>query len=134
MPENNVYPSALDAFLDGTIDVLNDTIKMLLLDGYTYNAAHDFLDDIPAGQRVGTAVTLAGKSRTAGQFFATDPTFPAVATGSTVDGVVVYVDGASDAARRLLAHITRRADTSAISYDTDGSDILLDWAGPIFSI
>ena len=45
---NAIYPAAKDSFLKGEIDLIDDTIKIALVDTgtYTYNAAHDFYNDL----------------------------------------------------------------------------------------
>jgi DNA-binding helix-hairpin-helix protein with protein kinase domain len=63
---NALYDKARKAFADGDIDLLNDTIKVVLIDAadYTVNLAdHDFLNDVPSGARVGTPQTLGNKDR-----------------------------------------------------------------------
>ena len=43
---NALYPKGKKAILDGDVDLLNDTIKIVLVDGdsYVYSTGHDFLD------------------------------------------------------------------------------------------
>ena len=89
---NVLYASAKKLFLDGDIDLLNDTIKVALIDtnDVSYSAAHDFYDDISAGV-VGTPVALASKTTTAGAFDSADPTWSAV-TGDVSEAIVIYKD------------------------------------------
>ena len=72
---NALYDKARKAFADADIDMLVDTIKIVLVDAADYTvdlAAHDFLDDVPAGARIATSGALANKSTTAGVFDADD--------------------------------------------------------------
>ena len=124
-----VYPSARNAaWKAANIPVDTDTIKLLLLDvDYTYNAAHDFLDDIPAAARIGTAQTIANKTFgtvAAGVFDGDDVTVPSVASGDTVVAYVIYNDTpATEATKQLIAFVNEKADGSAISIATNGGNI-----------
>ena len=121
---NAVQASARKLFLDGDIDLLNDTIKVVLTKTYVYNSAHDYLDDVAAGNRVAT-VTLASKTTTGGAFDSADPTFTAVAAGSTVTGIWLYKDTGSDATSPLIAWFDTNASSAAISIVTNGSNITI---------
>jgi hypothetical protein len=121
---NAVQASARKLFLDGDIDLLNDTIKVVLTKTYTYSSAHDYLDDVVAGNRVATA-TLASKTTTGGAFDSADPTFTAVAAGSTVTGIWIYKDTGTDSTSPLIAWFDTNASTAAISIVTNGSNITL---------
>lgn len=124
----NVYPKAVEAFMSGGIDLLTDTIKVVLVDaGYVYSDTHEFLASVASTARVGTAVTLTGKAVTNGAFTADDPTFTAVTAGDTATGMVVYKDTGVEATSRLLAHIDRSGDSVPISKETNGGNILVDW-------
>lgn len=130
-----VYPSGLGALL-GSLDLTSATVKMQLLEGYTYNAAHDNLNDISGGLRIGTAVTLTGKTVTSGEFRATIPTFASVTTGHTVDGLVIYESTGVESTSRLVCFVgTRAAGTTPLAITTDGGNITLDWgANPLFTV
>lgn len=134
MPNNYRYPLTLKKFLDGDVDLLVSTVKAQLTDGYTPDAAHDFLDDVPGGTLVDTAVTLTGKTTTDGKFSATVPDFTTVAAGPTIDGVVFYVDTGSSATSPLICFIGRKKDGTSLAVVPDGGDIRLTWLDPIFSI
>ena len=100
---NVLYASAKKLFLDGDIDLLNDTIKVALIDtnDVAYSAAHDFHDDIAAAI-VGTPVALASKTTTAGAFDSADPTWSAV-TGDVCEAIIIYKDTGSAATSPLIA-------------------------------
>lgn len=100
---NALYPTGKKAILDGDVDLLVDNIKAALIDTGTssYNAAHDFWDDISAGV-VGTPVNLASKTTTAGVFDSADVTWTSV-SGATVEAVVLYKDTGTPGTSQLLA-------------------------------
>lgn len=134
---NAVQPSALAAFLSGAVDVTTDVVKVQLVNtNYSYSSAHDFLDDVPASARFETAATLAGKTVTGGSFAASAVQWVEPAAGTDIAGMVVYADlGGSDATRRYLAYINRKADTMPFEVTTDGGDIVVTWPnGVVFKI
>lgn len=100
---NALYPTGKKAILDGDVDLLVNDIKAALIDTGTssYNAAHDFWDDISAGV-VGTPVNLASKTTTAGVFDSADVTWTSV-SGATVEAVVLYKDTGTPGTSQLLA-------------------------------
>ncbi len=132
---SSMYPSGLAALL-GSLDLTSATIKMQLLEGYTYDAAHDNLNDISSGLRIGSPVTLSGKTVAAGQFKATIPTFTSVTTGHTCDSVVIYESTGTESTSRLVSLIdTRATGTTPLAIVTDGDDVTLDWGStPLFTI
>jgi hypothetical protein len=101
---NTLYPKGRQKFLEGTIAWLTDTVKVMLVDtaAYTYSSAHEFLSDIPAGARVGTAVTLTSKTSTNGVADGDDITFLAL-TGAELEAVVIYKDSGVEATSPLIA-------------------------------
>lgn len=124
---NAMYPKGLKAILDGDVDMLADDIKVVLLDsGYTFNSAHDFLDDISGTAIVATSANLASKTTTGGVFDAADVTFTAL-TGDDVVAYVVYKDTGSSATSPLLCYVDTAADTSDLLIEPDGTDVTLRW-------
>jgi hypothetical protein len=126
-----VYPKALEAFLKADIDLDTVDVKAVLLDlaTYTYNAAHDFYDDLSGV--VGTeSAALGSKTFTNGVFDAADTTFSSV-TGAAVGAVAVFVDrGGVASADNLLSY---NEFTSSVT--PNGGDITVQWnASGILSI
>lgn len=131
----NFYPKGKEQFAQGNIDFLSDTIKCVVLDGYTYDSAHDNLDDVTSGFRVATSAALSSKTVTNGVLDAADVTIADVATGSTIDGVLVYKEGGTEATSPLIAFISEEADADPIATPTNGSDITVTWdAGGICTL
>lgn len=133
---NALYAKFKEGLLDGIFDLNTNTIKAALVDGYTPNlSTHNALDDVTGagGTIVGTAATLASKTITDGAFDAADVTFTAVAAGSSPDYILIYQDGASDAARYLIALIDTTTGVT-LPVTTNGGDITVQWGANIFSL
>ena len=128
-----LYDKGREGFLDGSIDWDTDTIKACLVDTgtYTFNAAHDFLDDVSG--IVATSGALSGKSATGGVADAADVTFSAV-SGSSVEAIILFKDTGVAATSRLIAYI----DTgTGLPVTPNGGDITVAWdngANKIFKL
>jgi len=132
---NALYGLGRDAFLNGDIDWVNDTITAVLVDTATYSVdidVDDFLADIPAGERVATQA-MAGMSSALGVADATDTVFSTV-TGDTCEAVVIYKDTGSAATDPLLVYI----DTATgLPVTPNGGNITVQWdsgANKIFKL
>lgn len=123
---NTIYDSARKAFLEGQLNMLTDTIKVIAVDtgAYTVNTAtHQFLSDIPSGARVTPAVELVNKSTAGGAFDADDVIFPAV-TGASIETVIIYKDTGTDTTSPLILYI----DTATgLPVTPNGGEIVLAW-------
>jgi hypothetical protein len=123
---NALYDKARKAFADGDIDLLNDTIKVVLIDAADYTvdlANHDFLDDVPSGARVGTPQTLGTKSTTAGVFDAADVTFSSV-SGDQCEAILIYKDTGTEGTSQLIAYID---SATGLPVTPNGGDIQIQW-------
>lgn len=123
---NIMYDKAYEAFGNGQINWLADTIKTVLVDtgAYTLNAAtHEFLSDIPSGARVATSAALTGKTNVLGVLDAGDASWPAVA-GPSGEAVVIFKDTGTAATSRLIFYL----DTaSGLPVTPNGGDINIQW-------
>src|SRR5690348_12249808 len=104
-----LYDLGRQAFLEGTVAILTDNIKAVLVNiaggHYTVNLATDqFLSAIASGDRVATSGNLASKTSTAGVFDAADVTWSAV-TGSACGAIVLYKDTGVAGTSPLIAYI-----------------------------
>src|SRR5437016_2205329 len=90
---NAMYDKGRQAFLEGSIAILTDTIKVVLVKStYTPNlATHQFLSDLGANT-VGVASTLGTKTSTAGVFDAADVTLTAPPAGNVCNYLAIYKD------------------------------------------
>jgi hypothetical protein len=131
---NAIYPKWREALMQGTANTsLAGTVKAALVDTavYTYNAAHDFVDDLSTA-RVGTDQTLGTKTFTDGVFDAANSVFPAV-SGATVEAIVIYVDTGVAGTSRLVAYIDTGA--TGLPVTPNGGDINVNWnASGIFRL
>ena len=129
-----MYNRGLKELQDGTIDFLNDTIKVMAVgSGYTPNKDHDFIDmggaNDPVDARISgtTDQTLAGKAITEDDtndravYDANDIAYTAVTTGQTITHLLVYKSTGVDTTSVLIAAI-------AVSQATNGGDINVAWA------
>lgn len=121
-----IFDSARKMFCDGDIDLLNDTIKCVLLDEGTdmpIAATDNYLDDIASGARIGTPQTLASKTTTAGVFDAADVTFPSV-SGNSVEGVLIYKDTGTESTSPLIAYLN---SGTGLPVTPNGGNIQVQW-------
>lgn len=94
------YPKGRGALLSGDVDVTTDTLKLVLLSAtYTYDAAHDFLDDLSG--IVATSDALASVTVTSNVLDAADVSFAAV-SGDAVTAWAIYVDTGTSTTSTLL--------------------------------
>lgn len=139
----NVYPYfkqvALDSGHADNVDINTESIKLLFLNGYTYDSTDKYVADVLAGPgatEIGRSGALSSPTVTNGTFDAADVTTSGIAGGSTITDVVVYSDaGASDAAKVIICHIDQDQAAAALSLATDGSPITASFdAAGIFDL
>lgn len=128
---DKIYPKFKAQLMRGTSDLQSVALVMramllnAIADGdYTYNDAHEFLSDIPAGARIKATNPLAGKAvnMTTGAFDSDDPTAEAVAGGGdNVNRLVLFVDTGVEGTSRLVFY--KDTGISTVPFTPDGSDI-----------
>lgn len=106
-----LYNSYKEDLLDSSAPNLSsDTIRAIFVEsGYSFNAAHDFFDDLTNTQGDGGTArangeALGSKTITNGTFDAADTVFASV-TGTNINAIVLYQDTGSDATSDLIAYI-----------------------------
>lgn len=105
---NAMYDKGREAFGNAGINWTSDTIRAMLVDtaNYTVNlATDDFLNDVPAGARVGTPVTFTGKSNIAGVLDANDISFTGLSGAPSIEALVIFKDTGNEATSQLIAYI-----------------------------
>lgn len=131
---NAIYPKWKEAIIQGSANSsLTGTVKVALVDTgtYTYNAAHDFYDDVSGV--VGTPVEIgATKSYTNGVFDGADVTFTSV-SGNTAEALIIYIDTGSAATSRLVAYLD--TNVTGLPVTPNGGNITVSWnASGIFGL
>jgi hypothetical protein len=122
------YNLGLKAFLDGTIVMGTDTIKVRLSRSgtYVFSQTHQFASSLAAA--IGTDVTLGTKATNGGGgldpgcFDAADATFTAVAAGAAIDSLEIYKDTGVAGTSPLIAYI------DGFTVTPNGGDITIQWA------
>lgn len=135
---NALFDPGREGFLAGEIDYDTATVKVSLLRGYTFNAAHKFVSDVTATGTLVATATLATKTITAGVADAADVTFAAVAAGVAIPALLIYqasaVGGGADVAataQRLIAFV----DTATgLPVTPNGGDITVAWDNAVNKI
>lgn len=123
------YTKSLEKIIEGTIDLLADNLKLIMVDtaGYTVNLDTDeFLSSIPLADRIATSGNLASKTITIDtstnpdqvMFDAADGTFTAV-TGDPTEAVVLIKDTGDAATSPLIAYY----DGASVALTPNGNDV-----------
>ncbi len=122
---NALYDKGRQKFLEGSIDWLNDTIKVILVDAadYTFSQTHEFLSDVLAAARVATSGALTGKTSGSGIADAADVTFSAV-SGDPSEALILYKDTGVEATSPLIAYID---SATGLPVTPNGGDITVQW-------
>ena len=103
---------------------LTGTVKIAAIGaGYTFNAAHDFYDDVSA-EVLGTPQTLASKAYSGRYFDADNVTFAGI--NDPIQGFWIYIDTGTAGTSRLVAWLD---DESIPTLPTDpgGLDYVLNF-------
>lgn len=128
-----VYPSCVNAFLRGEIQVETDTVKAQLV-GLTF--AYDDTMTVAADitDTISTPVAVTVDHVADGGVWVDAVDFPAVTEGLTVGGVVLYVDSGSPATSPLLCHTDTGADYAPLAVVANGGTIRLAWPKPALKL
>ena len=102
---NALYSKAKEAFLNGSINMVANTVSIALVDTgvYTYSASHQFRSEV-SNSAVISSTTLANKTITNGVFDADDATFSSV-TGANCEALLIFQDTGIQGTSRLIAYI-----------------------------
>lgn len=100
---NVLYDSGREGILDTTIDMTGDVRCVLVKSSYTFDAAHNFMDDIGTEDN-GRSAALSGKTYTAGVFDASDISLTAT-SAVACEAIVLFQHTGNDATARLIAYI-----------------------------
>jgi hypothetical protein len=102
---NALYSKAKEAFLNGSINMVANTITIALVDTgvYTYSASHQYRNEV-SNSAVISSTALANKTITNGVFDADDATFSSV-TGANCEALLIFQDTGIQTTSRLIAYI-----------------------------
>jgi hypothetical protein len=132
---NALYDKGREGILDRTIDMTGDVRVMLVESTYAFSAAHDFLNDITAGNDNGRSAALASMTYTNGVFDAADTTITATAAVAC-SALVIFQHTGSDATARLIAYVD--TPTSGLPFTPSASQVVpIAWdngANKIFKV
>jgi len=131
---NFMYNRGKKGIMDASIDLDNDTLKVLLIDNagdYIPNPDHDNVSDVVANEMSGgnysrqllanVAITE-DDSNDLSVMDADDVTFASISAG-TAKGAIIFKDTGNDATSPLIAWI----DTN-FPITTNGGDIIIQWS------
>ena len=90
---------------------------------YTFDKTHAFMSSIPNNSdcRPASAVALSGKSVTNGKLDAANTDFGTIATGDTIQAVVIYKFVTNDADSVPIFYI------EGLAIVPDGSNVVINW-------
>ena len=102
---NALYSKAKESFLNGSINMVANTITIALVDTgvYTYSSSHQFRNEV-SNSAVISSTTLTNKTITNGVFDADDATFSSV-TGANCEALLIFQDTGIQTSSRLVAYI-----------------------------
>lgn len=130
---NALFDAGREGFLDGTIDWDTAVIKIALVRGYTFSAAHKFVSDVTgaSGTLHVTSSALASKTVTGGVADAADVAFTAVASNAGNHSVLIFqssaVTGGADVAataQRLIGWVDTGTNFPIVP---NGGDVTIAW-------
>lgn len=139
---NSLFDAGREGFLAGEIDWDTAVIKVALVRGYTFNAAHKFVSDVTAtGTIAATSAALSSKTITAGVAGAANITYTAVTANASNHSLLIFqssaVTGGADVAataQRVIGWIDTATNLPAVP---NGGDITVAWdtgANKIFKL
>ena len=102
---NALYSKAKESFLNGSINMVANTITIALVDTgvYTFSSSHQFRNEV-SNSAVISSTTLTNKTITNGVFDADDATFSSV-TGANCEALLIFQDTGIQTTSRLVAYI-----------------------------
>lgn len=130
---NALFNPGREGFLDGSIDWDTAVIKIALVRGYTFNAAHKFVSDVTSnsGTLHVTSSALGTKTVTDGIADAADVAFTAVTSNAGNHSVLIFqasaVTGGADVAataQRLIGWVDTGTNFPIVP---NGGDVTIAW-------
>lgn len=127
--DNHFFPAFAEALLTRPAGSDLSTLSLMVVfvtSAYTYDPDHEFLSDVPSGQRTGTPQEVANLTFAGGIIDGDDVTFPPGITGGVA--MLAYLQGEADleSERRLVA-IKRQAQGLPAGGLTTTADQTVRW-------
>jgi len=126
---NHLYPAYAEALLSrpANSDIASTALMAVFVtSAYTYSAAHDFLDDVPSGQRTGTPQEVKNLTFTNGIVDGDDITFPGNPGITGGVAILLYLQGGTEATSMLVG-ILREAQGLPAGGITTSADQSVHW-------
>lgn len=131
---NSLYDRAREAFVEGQISWLSDTIHAYLVDAAAYTADledDEFLSAIPSQARIGSPVVLTGKTSDRGAVGASPISFTGLSSAPSIEAIVLAQFTGDAATSRLIARI----DTgSGLPIPAGQTSVDVAWGTPLFKL
>lgn len=125
------YPKGMKHLLDKDIDMLVDDIVAILYDAGAgaYDAADEWISDLPGAGIIDRSGPLSGKTTTLGVFDANNETVTTV-PAATIEAVILAADLGADSASPLLLYMELTSP-----FTSTGVDVPIVWnASGIFEL
>lgn len=131
---NALYSKGKEAFLEGSIDLTDDNIKVCFVkSGYTVDLSnHQYLSDISSSEIAATSSVLTGRTTTDGIFDAENITVEDYGT-SGFSYVVIFKDTGNTATSMLIAYIDT-ADGLPVLPTTSTISVTINWSNAVSKI
>jgi hypothetical protein len=131
---NALYSKAKESFLNGSINMVANTITIALVDTgvYTYSASHQYRNEV-SNSAVISSTTLANKTITNGVFDADDATFSSV-TGANCEALLIFQDTGIQTTSRLIAYIDSATGLPILPNGGDISVAFSNGSSKIFAL
>lgn len=129
---NRIYPKYKKAELSGGLNtnlVTGAAKALLVASAYTYDDAHEFLSDIPSGDRISQSGALTSKAVTdLAAFQSGNARFDAV-TGAACNAIILWIDTGALTTSRLVAYIDTGVTGLPVTPAGASYNLIVDPAG-----
>ena len=131
---NALYSKAKEAFLNGSINMVANTVTIALVDTgvYTYSASHQYRNEV-SNSAIISSTSLSSKTVTNGVFDADDATFTSV-TGANCEALLIFQDTGVQSTSRLIAFIDSATGLPILPNGGDITVVFSSGASKIFAL
>jgi len=131
---NALYSKAKEAFLNGSINMVANTVTIALVDTgvYTYSASHQYRNEV-SNSAIISSTSLSSKTVTNGVFDADDATFTSV-TGANCEALLIFQDTGVQTTSRLIAYIDSATGLPILPNGGDITVVFSSGSSKIFAL